>query len=168
VAKWLSDQSLVVDTLWLVQAFMLCTSLLEDWGGAGWVGLAAFGLHKVVTLVGLRPATRTARRARPLRLLLLRVFTRRDSQGRRVSRRHEAERPSDPLGSRWRYVGPIHMIGAPDLAASTMDPDKLLDFLAGRPRQRFLLEPGELPSRLAALDEVCDFASASMGAKRQQ
>src|SRR5262249_49324267 len=44
-----------------------------------------------------------------------------------------------------------------DLASSTIDPDEFLDFLAGRLRQRFILEAADLPVRLAALDERCDF-----------
>jgi hypothetical protein len=89
--------------------------------------------------------------------LLLRVFNRRDAQGKAVSRRADAERLFDLLGSRWRYAGPIHMIGAPDLASSTIDPDEFLDFLAGRLCERFILEPAAVPERLAALDERCDF-----------
>jgi hypothetical protein len=88
--------------------------------------------------------------------LLLRVFTRRDRQGRLQSRRADAERLFDLLGSRWRYAGPITMIGAPDLASSTIDPDEFLDFLAGRLRERFILEAAEVPARLDAIDDRCD------------
>ena len=104
----------------------------------------------------MAPAARAARRRRPLRLLLLRVFTRRDRRGRLESRRTDAERLFDLLGSRWRYVGPIAMIGAPDLASSTIDPDEFLDFLAGRLRERFIVDPAEVPARLAAIDDRCD------------
>jgi len=88
--------------------------------------------------------------------LLLRVFTRRDRRGRLESRRTDAERLFDLLGSRWRYIGPIAMIGAPDLASSTIDPDEFLDFLAGRLRDRFIVDPAEVPARLAAMDDRCD------------
>ncbi|MGB8437253.1 MAG: hypothetical protein WCE38_23660, partial [Burkholderiales bacterium] len=57
---------------------------------------------------------------------------------------------------RWRYIGPIAMIGAPDLASSTIDPDEFLDFLAGRLRDRFIVDPAEVPARLAAMDDRCD------------
>jgi len=146
-AKWVTDQSLMIDAMWLFQAVVLSLGLIWDMGPAGWVGLAAFGAHKVVTLVGMSPAARAARRRTPVRLLLLRVF----------GRQRSTERLFDLLGTRWRYAGPIHMIGAPDLASSTIDPDEFLDFLAGRLRQRFILEPADLPVRLAALDERCDF-----------
>lgn len=156
VAKWLSDQSLVIDTLWGFQAVLLAFDLAQSVGPAGWLGLGVFALHKAITVAGMAPAARSARRRRPLRLLLLRVFTRRDRRGRVESRRADAERLFDLLGSRWRYAGPIAMIGAPDLASSTIDPDEFLDFLAGRLRERFILAPAEVPARLAAIDDRCD------------
>jgi tetratricopeptide (TPR) repeat protein len=146
-AKWLTDQSLTIDAIWLFQAGVLSLNLILEMGPIGWVGLAAFGVHKGVTLVGMWPAARVARRRTPARLLLLRVF----------GRQRSSERLFDLLGTRWRYAGPIHMIGAPDLASRTINPDEFLDFLAGRLRQRFILEPGDLPARLAALDASCDF-----------
>ena len=99
---------------------------------------------------------RGQRQRTPLCLLLLRVFTRRDRKGRVKSRRADAERLFDVLGSRWRYAGPIAMIGAPDLASSTIDPDEFLDFLAGKLRDRFIVEPADVPARLAAIDDRCD------------
>jgi len=155
-AKWLSDQSLMIDTLRGFQSVVLAFDLALAIGPAGWLGLGVFALHKAITLAGTAPAAKAARRRRPLRLLLLRVFTRRDRQGRLQSRRTDAERLFDVLGSRWRYLGPIAMIGAPDLASSTIDPDEFLDFLAGRLRERFIVDPAEVPARLAAMDDRCD------------
>lgn len=155
-AKWLSDQSLMIDTLWGFQAVLLAFELTLSIGPTGWVGLGVFALHKAITLAGMAPAAQAARQRRPLRLLLLRVFTRRDRRGRLESRRTDAERLFDLLGSRWRYIGPIAMIGAPDLASSTIDPDEFLDFLAGRLRERFIVDPAEVPARLAATDDRCD------------
>jgi tetratricopeptide (TPR) repeat protein len=155
-AKWLSDTSLVIDTLWGFQAVLLAFDLIRSIGPAGWLGLGVFALHKGITVAGMAPAARAARQRMPLRLLLLRVFTRRDRKGRVKSRRADAERLFDVLGSRWRYAGPIAMIGAPDLASSTIDPDEFLDFLAGKLRDRFIVEPGEVPVRLAAIDDRCD------------
>jgi tetratricopeptide (TPR) repeat protein len=156
VAKWLSDNSLVIDTLWGFQAVLLAFDLTRPIGPAGWLGLGVFALHKGITVAGMAPAARAARQRTPLRLLLLRVFTRRDPKGRVKSRRADAERLFDVLGSRWRYAGPIAMIGAPDLASSTIDPDEFLDFLAGKLRDRFIVEPAEVPARLAAIDDRSD------------
>ena len=155
-SKWMSDQSLMIDALWGFQAVLLGFELSLAVGPGGWLGAGAFALHKAVTLAGMAPAARAARRRRPLQLLLLRVFTRRDRRGRLQSRRADAERLFDVLGSRWRTIGPIAMIGAPDLASSTIDPDEFLDFLAGRLRERFIVDPTDVPGRLAAVDDRCD------------
>ena len=53
----------------------------------------------------MAPTARAARQRTPLGLLLLRVFTRRDRRGRVKSRRADAERLFDVLGSRWRHEG---------------------------------------------------------------
>ena len=155
-AKWLSDNSLVIDTLWGFQAVLLAFDLTRPIGPAGWLGLGVFALHKGITVAGMAPAALAARQRTPLRLLLLRVFTRRDQKGRVKSKRADAERLFDVLGSRWRYAGPIAMIGAPDLASSTIDPDEFLDFLAGKLHDRFIVEPADVPARLAAIDDRCD------------
>lgn len=147
LAGWFTDQSLVIDAIWLFQAVLLSASLVHSLGPVGWAGLLVFGLHKAVTVAGLRPLAAAARTRRPQRLLLLRVF----------GRRAHSERLYDLLGAHWRYAGPVHLIGAPDLAASTLDPDEFLDFLAGRLRQRFVLDAAEVPQRLAAVDERCAF-----------
>src|SRR5262245_65411607 len=120
----------MIDTLWGFQALVLAFELASAIGPAGWLGLGVFALHKAITLIGMAPAARAARRRRPLRLLLLRVFTRRDRQGRLQSRRTDAERLFDLLGSRWRYLGPIAVIGAPDLASSPIHPDESIELLA--------------------------------------
>ena len=156
-AKWLSDQSLVIDALWGFQTVSLAFDLTLAIGPAGWLGLGVFAVHKMIAVAGMAPSARAARQRKPLRLLLLRVFTRRDRKGRKISRRGDAERLFDVLGSRWRYAGPIAMIGAPDLASSTIDPDEFLDFLAGKLRERFVTEPAEVPARLAAIDDRPDF-----------
>jgi hypothetical protein len=78
----------------------------------------------------------------PARLLLLRTF----------GFRRRAERFFDLLGARWRYAGPIQLIAAPDLAGRSIDPDEFMDFLSGRLRHRFIIEPRDLDRRLAEVD----------------
>ena len=145
-AKWISDQSLVIDTIWLFQSIMLCNDLHFEIGVNAWIGLAGFVLVKAIATIGMRPAVKTANTREPVRLLLLRVF----------GQRRHSERLFDLLSARWRYAGPIHMIAAPDLASSTLDPDEFLDFVSGRLRQHFIIEPDDLPKRLAELDHRCD------------
>lgn len=145
-AKWINDQTMVIDSIWLAQAFELSIFLVMSSGPIGWVGLAAFVLYKAITVLGMLPLARAARRGEPSRLLLLRVF----------GHQRSSERLFDLLAARWRHAGPIRMIGAPDLASSTIDPDEFLDFLAGRLRRRFILQPGDLQARLDAIDDRCD------------
>ncbi len=70
--------------------------------------------------------------------------------------RRRSERFFDLLGARWRYAGPIQLIAAPDLAGRSIDPDEFLDFLSGRLRHRFIIEPGDLERRFAEVDNRPD------------
>ncbi|MFN6351477.1 MAG: hypothetical protein ACK40D_01185, partial [Cyanobacteriota bacterium] len=155
-AKWISDQSLILDTLWAFQSGLFAFQLTQDLGAAGWWGGALFLVYKAIALAGMAPAAWAARRHKPWRLLLLRVVTRRDRWGRQHSRRFASERLFDVLACRWRAIGPITMIGAPDLASSTITPEEFLDFLVGKLRERFILDQAEVPPRLAALDDRPD------------
>ena len=157
IAKWMSDQILMINTLWALQATYLALALSSDTGPVGFAWSALLFLsYSAIAFLGMVPAWRGARRRQPLRLLLLRVFTRWDQRGRQRSRRDDAERLFAQLASRWRAIGPITMIGAPDLASSTFDPAKFLDFLVGRLHKRFILDPAELPAWLARLDDRPD------------
>ncbi len=80
------------------------------------------------------------------RLLVLRVF----SQERR------GERLLDELEYRWRFIGPIVLIGGPDVAERTIDPSKAANFLRGRLKQNFLPGRHALDKRIAAMDETPD------------
>jgi len=145
-AKWINDQTMVADSIWLAQSIVLAQSLVMSSGPAGWVGLGLFFVYKAISVLAMLPLAPVAHAREPSRLLLLRVFR----------QRRRSERLFDLLGARWRFAGPIRMIGAPDLAGSTIDPDEILDFLAGRLRQRFILHPGDLQARIDAIDDRCD------------
>jgi hypothetical protein len=74
---------------------------------------------------------------------VLRVFTRRRKQQKLLNQ----------LQSRWRYAGPVHQIGGPDLATTNVDPHECALFLVGRLHDLFLPEaasPAQLESRLRA------------------
>jgi hypothetical protein len=117
------------------------------WAGLlGWLGLGAFAVYKLITWIGLKPLAKAAGRRSPARLLLLRTF----------GFRRRTERFFDLLGARWRYAGPIQLIAAPDLAGRSIDPDEFMDFLSGRLRHRFIIEPGDLERRFAELDNHPD------------
>jgi hypothetical protein len=121
---------------------ILCQGLVFEAGLQGWIGLTAFAAYKLVATVGAWSLAGEAARRPAAKLLLLRVF----------GFRKRTERLFDVLGARWRFAGPIQMIAAPDLAAKTIDPGEFMDFLSGRLRSRFIIEPRDLQQRLAGID----------------
>lgn len=80
------------------------------------------------------------------RLLVLRVFSK-DRRG---------ERLLDELEYRWRFIGPIVLIGGKDVAERTIDPAKAANFLRGRLRDIFVPSLHVLHKRVAAMDETPD------------
>ena len=95
---------------------------------------------------GLRSPLAAARTRPASRLLLLRVF----GFGRR------SRRLLDLLGARWRLIGSIDLIAAPDLASRTIEPSTFLEFIRGRLARLFIRTPEQLERRLAALDHQPD------------
>jgi MFS family permease len=83
------------------------------------------------------------------RLLVLRVFAK-DNED------HRGERLLDELEYRWRFIGPIALIGAPDVAARTIDPAKAANFLRFKLKYAFIANRHELHKRIAGMDDVPD------------
>ena len=75
-------------------------------------------------------------------LLLLRVFG--DAS--------RTERLFDRVAARWRWLGPVTMIAAPDVVARTVDPGDFLEFATGRLQERFVKSARDLEGRLQHLD----------------
>ena len=80
------------------------------------------------------------------RLLVLRVFSK-DLRG---------ERLLDELEYRWRFIGPIVLIGGKDVAKRTIDPAKAANFLRRRLQDIFVSNRHVLHKRVAAMDETPD------------
>jgi hypothetical protein len=144
-ARRLSTHGLVTDTIWLVQSLMVCSSIASENGYWGATGLGAIAAYKLTTSAGFRFLAARPHKP-PLRLLLLRVF----GFDRRSSRLF------DLIASRWRYLGSIRLIAAPDLASRTIDPGKLFAFLRRRLGKLFVHNEAELADRLQQLDERRD------------
>jgi hypothetical protein len=143
-ARKVSDQSLTIDSLFIV--FGIVQSISFAFEGTLWVltGLVAFGAYKVLTLIGFRRLARPGHT--PRTLLLLRVF--------RLGKR--SERLFDRLRTHWQPVGNIAMIAGPDLATSTVEPHEFLDFIGGRLGRQFVTDAGDLERRVAAMDNTPD------------
>lgn len=102
--------------------------------------VAALLAYWLVTRYGLQPL-RSNRR-----LLVLRVFAQ-DTRG---------ERLMDELEYRWRFIGPIALIGGTDMAAHTIDPAKAANFLRGRMKDGFVPNAEVLNRRVNNFDDEPD------------
>jgi len=79
-------------------------------------------------------------------LLLLRVF----------GYTARTERLFDRVAARWRLIGPVTVIAAPDVAARTIDAGDYLRWLTGRMDELFVTSRTDLDARLAAMDSRPD------------
>ncbi|MGH8729964.1 MAG: hypothetical protein ACREV9_17790, partial [Burkholderiales bacterium] len=142
--KTLSDQSLMLDALWLFFASYYTMWLV--WGGLGWAATApaAFLAYKLVSAVGRKVPGREPNPTRGL--TFLRVF----SLGRR------SEALLDTVAKYWRHIGSVQMITGPDVAGSTVQPPQFLDFLSGKLPSHFVRDPASLERSMAEWDRAAD------------
>lgn len=141
-ARGFSDHMLLLGSLCLVFCLAYVTAL-----GLGQpvLLLIALGLFSLLFL-GVRGAYRLLPTVTaPHRLLVLRVF---GDPG--------AARLLNITGDRWRHLGPVCLIGGPDLASATIGPDTVLTFLGHGLRRLFLATRSELADRLALPDAPPD------------
>ncbi len=131
-----SDQMLLLGSVFLVFAIDYSVSVDPTDGSAFWVGMAMYGALGLVALLLYRVVHRPG--AHPVNLLVLRVF----------SPRQGAQRLLERIDAEWRYVGPVRMIGGPDLAIASVEPDEFIQFVLGRLRRLFIDAPATLEHRL--------------------
>jgi hypothetical protein len=142
------ERKLFSDAQFQVGAWMAVITMLFAFApGSTELGLNLWSLGVIPPLIGaLWLYKKLVKRIKPWKparaLLLLRVFAR-DKRG---------EQLLDEVAFRWRFIGPIHMIGGPDLAKTNLEPNELLLFLRRRLRQIFVTDQTSLQRRLAALD----------------
>lgn len=144
--KSFSDVLLLVDSLWLIVAFLFSAMYANDLGWKGIVGLSGFVIYRAVVQIGLSITSRFAPEKTGLQLLILRVF----------GFRSRSEKLFDSVAQRWRFRGGVAMIAGADLASRTIDPDDTLAFLAGDLRSRFVRGADDLAGRLNLMDESRD------------
>lgn len=133
----LSDQSLLLDALWLLFASTYGMWLVR--GGVGWIAsaAAAFVVYRLVWAAAAKFAGRTP--GAGAGLTFLRVF----SLGRRSDALFAA------IASYWRHLGNVQLITGPDLVHSTVQPHQFLDFLSGGLSRHFVRDRASLEIRLA-------------------
>lgn len=140
----LSDQSLMLDALWLLFASIYSMWLVQ--GGLVWIATApvAFLVYKLVWVAVARTSDGELH-ATP-GLTFLRVF----SLGRR------SEGLLGSVARYWRHVGSVQMITGPDVAGSTVQPHQFLDYLSGRLSRHFVRHHASLQRSMAARERTPD------------
>jgi hypothetical protein len=144
--KKLSDQSIMLDALWLL--FGVVQSIGLAFESPPWIltGLVAFVGYKLESALAFRWAVSPQRAGDSKTLLLLRVF----ALGKR------SEKLFDALRRHWPYAGSISMIAGPDLVTTTIEPHEFLNFVSGRLGRQFVSDAQDLERRLARIDEGPD------------
>jgi hypothetical protein len=146
-AKRSSELLLTADAVWLLQALILASSLYREKGAlAALAGALPWIAWRLTLHAAIRPVLKEARERPPMRLLLLRVY----GFGKR------SRRLLDLLGTRWRLMGSIDLIAAPDLASRTVEPSTFLEFVRGRLARLFIRSPDDLRARIAGIDDRPD------------
>ena len=142
--RMVSDQSLLLDSLWLL--FATWYAMLLVLGGLTWVATAPVALItlKLVLAASRRVQARTASVTRDL--TFLRVFA--------LGRRSDAL--LDSAARHWRHIGSVQMITGPDVALSTVQPHQFLDFLSRKLDRHFVRDRASLVRSLAERDRARD------------
>jgi hypothetical protein len=141
--KQLSDQTFLLDALWLSASLCVSVYLMGDNNRFRYLlGLLPFALYKITVGYGLKRLAARAETLPRARLLFLRVF---GSPSR-------SEKLFDLLAGRWRYAGSIQLISATDVARGRFEPDEFLDFLSGRLASAYISTGTDLERRVAGLD----------------
>lgn len=146
-----NDQMLLLDLSWLLYAFWQSTFLapISDTGLPpilGYSALLGYAAFWWIVRYGLQWASRQQADAPNVRLLLLRVFQFPERTGRLM----------EELSLRWRFLGNIHLIAAPDLALGLLEPHELINFVGGRIETGYVSSRADLESRLPGLDTQPD------------
>ena len=144
--KKLSDQSITLDSVWLL--FAITQSIGLAFESPPWIltGVVAFVAYKLVLKFALRWASAGVSGFEPRTLLLLRVFA--------LAKR--SERLFDKFRIHWHYAGSICMIAGPDLVTTTVEPHQFLDFVRGHLGRLFIRDKRDLEQRIASVDSDQD------------
>ncbi len=139
-----SDHMLLLGSMCFVFCLDYVSAATGGELGALAIGLGLFGVLAVGTLWVYHSFVH--RSGTVTRLLLLRVFDKGTGTAGLL----------DAVAARWRHIGPVRLIGAPDLAAAGIEPDEFLAFTSGHLRRLFIDNGATLEERLSGLEPVPD------------
>jgi hypothetical protein len=142
--RMLSDQSLLLDSLWLL--FATWYAMLLVLGGLIWVATAPVALIALKLVLAARRRVQAPTAGVTRDLTFLRVF----SLGRR------SDTLLDRVARHWRHIGSVQMITGPDVALSTVQPHQFLDFLSRKLGRHFVRDQASLARSLAERDRTRD------------
>jgi hypothetical protein len=139
--KRISDQWLLVSSAWLYFAIAVApvNALIGPIGNIACFLAWSAGVHYMLNRV-------PHYRGPGVRLLLLRSFT----LGAR------SDRLFQQFEGLWRSVGSIQLVGATDVALTTLEPHELLDFMRGKSNREFVHDRAGVDARLASFDRERD------------
>jgi Ca2+/Na+ antiporter len=134
-ARRTSDIQLSLDITYLLYAVAFAAVALISPNVSPWTALAFMGAFVVYRLISRALLRRlpTLAQAQPMPLLLLRTFG------------HDARTQAlvESVSSRWRWLGPIHLIAGTDSVFSTLAPHDFYDYLSGQLGQRAVTDLAE-------------------------
>jgi hypothetical protein len=135
----ISDQTITIDSLWLL--FSITKGIQLVFEGLNWVAVPVIALlfYKVLTVFGFRWLSRQNQLPDSPCLLLLRVF----SLGQR------SEQLFRVVSTHWRYLGKIRLIAGPDLATTTIEPHEFLDYVSRNLGHNFIDQDEKLETAIA-------------------
>ncbi len=138
--KAISESAFMLDAEWLFFTVWQALCFTIHIGQLTVVGLLPFFIYKLTVVIGRRLTVPSG--VPNYTLLLLRTF----------GARTRSEGLLDQLGTTWRWIGSIQLIGAPDVAGAYLEPRDFLAFITGRLRHLFVQDEPSLNQRLVHLD----------------
>ena len=150
-AKCFSDVQLLARTWWLILVATVGLEMITATNRPIFALLMTVGAIAMFAPVNhwlmKRFGVSSKAAAGPARtLLLLRIF----------GYTARTERLFDRVAARWRLIGPVTMIAAPDVTARTIDAGDYLRWLTGRVDDLFVTSRASLDAKLATLDLAPD------------
>lgn len=144
--KKISDQSLLIDALWLNFALVHALLLNPSKPRLIFLGLIAFLVYKLIAVIGFALSKEKTTTEEIPQLLFLRVF----SLGKRSQALYQA------MTAFWRLGGNPIFITGPDLLTSTVEPHDFLDFLGNKLQKRFTDSEKTLNQQIDRIDTTPD------------
>jgi hypothetical protein len=133
------ERSLSIDVMMVLFALPLMMLLAAAGESLHLVAGGALGLAGYFVVAHGRPPVRHgAAPGEAPSLLLLRVF----------NQPTQSQDLIEALEDRWRFIGPMFLVGGPDLAPTIIEPDEFYAYLSGKLSEKFVKDSGDIERAL--------------------